>query len=338
MNWQRQAPHSWWTSYIPYSTSSLLIIIIQAVGGCTHWHRCKKRWHLKPANDRGIAIGYCLSKVFLGVLHNRLLAFVDKHQLIPNCQIGYKHGSRTSDPILTFKNLIDHYILKGKYLFACCDDYKSAFDTVWRKGLFFKLLQHGVGCNFLSTLQSVNNEVHYNVNLDFGISPTISSANAVKQGCVLSPTLFNIFLSDFPSIFDNTSDPVSLGDAHLNCMVFADDLVLLSNTAEGLQCCLDKLLTYTRRWNLKVNIDMTKVIIFNKGGHIIKRLNFWLSTEPISITQQYCYLGIIFTPSGSFNSAITNLTDKAMKAFFRLKQLNPRDNATQVNGQPTLPS
>ena len=281
----------------------------------------------KPANYHGIAVGCCLSKVFLGVLHNRLLEFVDKHKLIPNCQIGYKHGSRTSDHILTLKNLIDKYLLKGKYMFACFVDYKSAFDTVWRKGLFFKLLRHGIGCNFLSTLQSVYSEVHYNVKLDFGMSPTISSANGVKQGCVLSPTLFNLFLSDFPSIFDNTCDPVSLGDAHLNCMMFADDLVLLSTTAEGLQCCLDKLLTYTRRWNLNVNIDKTKVIIFNKGGHIIKRFNFWLGTEPVSITQQYCYLGIIFTPSGSFNSAITNLTDKAMKAFFRLKQLNPRDNA-----------
>ena len=57
---------------------------------------------------------------------------------------------------------------------------------------------------------------------------------------------------------------------------------------------VDKLLTYTRRWNLNVNIDKTKVIIFNKGGHIIKRFNFWLGTEPVSITQQYCYLGIIF--------------------------------------------
>ena len=103
----------------------------------------------KPANYRGIAVGCCLSKVFLGVLHNRLLEFVDKHKLIPNCQIGYKHGSRTSDHILTLKNLIDKYIPKGKYMFACFVDYKSAFDTMWRKGLFFKLLRHGIGCNFL---------------------------------------------------------------------------------------------------------------------------------------------------------------------------------------------
>ena len=167
--------------------------------------------------------------------------------------------------------------------------YKSAFDTVWRKGLFFKLLQRGIGNNILSTLQSVYSEVHYKVKLDFGISATISSANGVKQGCVPSPTLFILFLSDFPSIFDNTCDPVSPGDAQLNRMMFVDDLVLLSTTTtEGLpECCLDKLLTYTRRWNLKVNIDKTKIIIFNKGGHIIKHFNFWLGMEPM-ITQQYC--------------------------------------------------
>ena len=185
-----------------------------------------------------------------------------------------------------WKPLLTNTYLKVNICLYALLTYKSAFDTVWRKGLFFKLLQHRIGNNFLSTLQNVYSEVHYKVKLDLGISATISSANGVKRGCVLSPTLFILFLSDFPSIFDNTCDAVSPGDAQLNRMMFADDLVLLSTTTEGLpECCLDKLLAYTRRWNLKVNINKTKMIIFNKGGHIIKHFNFWLGMEPISITQ-----------------------------------------------------
>ena len=66
-------------------------------------------------------------------------------QIIPSNQLGYQKGCRTSDHILTLKNIIDKYILKGKQLFSCFVDFKSAFDTVWRDGMLFKLTKFGVG-------------------------------------------------------------------------------------------------------------------------------------------------------------------------------------------------
>ena len=87
------------------------------------------------ANYRGIAVGSNLAKLFCSVLHLRLSAFIECNTLIPTNQIGYKKKSRTVDHILTLKNIIDKYILKAprKYLFTCFMDFKSAFDTVWRK-------------------------------------------------------------------------------------------------------------------------------------------------------------------------------------------------------------
>ena len=280
-------------------------------------------------NYRGIAVGCCLAKLFLSVLHNRLQTFIDANDLIPNCQIGYKKGTRTSDHILTLKNIIDKYILsgRGKYLYTCFVDYKSAFDTVWRKALFYKLLSYGVGGNFLSILQNMYDEVYYCVKLDQGISEKIPSNTGVKQGCVISPTLFNMFLADFPDIFDDNCAPITLNNSKLNCLMFADDIVLMSESASGLQTCLDKLDAYTKMWHLKVNTKKTKIIIFNKGGKKIQRFHFTLASETLEIAQSYCYLGITFTSSGNFNAACSNITDRAMKAFFKLKQINPRENA-----------
>ena len=76
----------------------------------------------------------------------------------------------------------------------------------------------------------------------------------VKQGCILSPKLFNIFINDIPDIFDTNCDPVQLGTEKLNCLMYADDLILMSETKEGLQNCLNKLQEYTMKWNLKINI------------------------------------------------------------------------------------
>ena len=72
------------------------------------------------------------------------------------------------------------------------------------------------------------------------------------------------------------------------------------------------------------------VIIFNKGGHRITRHNFTLNDACLEIVQHYTYLGILFSSIGSFNQACKALYDKALKSFFKLKQLNPRNNVVMA--------
>ena len=138
--------------------------------------------------------------------------------------------------------------------------------------------------------------------------------------------LFNTFIRDLPAEFDNTCDPVNLWDTNINSLLYADDLVILSESAHGLQNCLDKLEAYCLRWNLTVNLQKTKIIIFNKGGFKFKKYHFFLENTEIEITQSYCYLGIEFAASGTFNLAVSKLKDKANKALFNLKYFNTNGN------------
>ncbi len=88
------------------------------------------------------------------------------------------------------------------------------------------------------------------------------SEKGVRQGDGLSPLLFNVFINDIDQIFDTSlSYPVSLDTTKLNCLVYADDLLLLSDTKEGLQSCLDSLELYCDSWKLKINTDKTKIMI-----------------------------------------------------------------------------
>ena len=70
--------------------------------------------------------------------------------------------------------------------------------------------------------------------------------------------------------------------------MYVDDIVLISESAKGLQNCLNKLSTYCDIWNLSVNIDKSKVIIFNKCGKVIKKDNFKYMEYVLEITQEYC--------------------------------------------------
>ena len=119
----------------------------------------------------------------------------------------------------------------------------------------YKILTMGVAGNFLNILDSMYSSVNYCIKLNGYLSNSIPSNVGVKQGCVLSPVLFNMFLSDLPDIFDSNCDPINLLSTKLSCLMFADDLILLSESAKGLQNALDQLHAYCTKWGLTVNIS-----------------------------------------------------------------------------------
>ena len=73
---------------------------------------------------------------------------------------------------------------------------------------------------------------------------TFSSLEGIGQGENLNPTFFNITINDIPTYFDPSCDPVKLTKERINCLLYADDLILLSNSTESLQNCVDKLPTF----------------------------------------------------------------------------------------------
>ena len=85
---------------------------------------------------------------------------------------------------------------------------------------------------------------------------------------------------------------------------------------------LNKLYDYCKKWKLSVNIGKTKIMIFNKGGNTVTNTPFHFGNSTSEITNEYCYLGIIFVPSGSLTKAMNTLKDKASKAFFFFKIRN----------------
>ena len=86
-----------------------------------------------------------------------------------------------------------------------------------------------------------------------------------------NPTLFYLYINDLSTLFDATCDPVNSKETQLSCLLYPDDLVLISQSGVGLQSCLDKLSDYCDQWNLTVNINKPKVMIFNKAGRKITK-------------------------------------------------------------------
>ena len=116
--------------------------------------------------------------------------------------------------------------------------------------------------------------------------------------------------------------------------MYADDIVLLSMSANGLQKSIDVFKQYTYRWGLEINPKKTKIMVFNKRR--TDSLAFWYGKNKIDIVDSYTYLGIQITPSGKFTSAEKLLYTKANKAYFSISQSLNSHNGTSVNTLCTL--
>ena len=274
-----------------------------------------------PNCFRGISIMSCLGKLFFSILNIRLINYLKTNNLNNDFQIGFAAGSRPADHMLTIKTISDKYLGSGKKVYSCFVDFKKAFDTVWRDGLLYKLLKKGIGGPFGKIIQKMYDKSFVSIKLPSGLTESFKADIGVKQGCVLSPTLFNIFINDIPETFDSTCDPVLLHDLNISCLLFADDIVLLSETKEGLQNCLERLQDYCDKWLLRVNTKKTKIMIMNKQGKLLDDMKFTLNGDTLETVKYYKYLGLMLNNSGSFTSTIDNLSNRAMKAIFKVKKV-----------------
>ena len=272
-----------------------------------------------PDNYRGIAVGSCLGKLYSYVLLNRLEKFIEKNQLVKHNQIGFMKNSQTSDHMFVLKTLVDKFVKDRKErLYVAFVDFKKAYDTINRGKLFQKLKQAQLGDLFLKSLKAMYSSVKYCIKMTNGYTDPIKSFKGLKQGCVLSPTLFNIFIDDVESIFTENCDPVRLSDKDLNHLLYADDLILISKSPEGLQNCLNHLDEYCQLWDLNVNIAKSKTMIFNSSGRVLQNHTFLYRKKELELVQSFTYLGITFSSSASFKKAYQTLGDKACKAMHPL--------------------
>ena len=272
-----------------------------------------------PNNFRGITLNNSISKLYTLLLNDRLTDFCENNKVISDNQIGFRRNFRTSDHVFTLKTLIDQAFSSEKKLYTCFVDFRKAYDTVWRDGLILKMLSNGVSNRFCDIIQAMYQNLQSSVQLPCGISMPFQSKVGLKQGCNLSPMLFNIFINGLiKKLGETDGDAPMLGEIPVGCLFYADDLVLISETKEGLQRSIDTLYEFINEWFLEVNLSKTKCLIFEKRNRDTAPGQWMIGEELIEVTKSYCYLGVVFDNTGSLVTAYKALRDKALGAMFSL--------------------
>lgn len=273
-----------------------------------------------PNNYRGITLSNSLGKLFNSIMNSRITTFLDKYDKMNMEQISFKEGHRTADHIFVIKTILSKYKKNHRSIYACFVDFRKAYDSVSIPCLLYKLHQIGVTGHMHSVIENMYSKTKLKVDVGIGLTEEFASNIGVRQGDNLSPTLFNIFINDLPDIFeaDNCS-PVTLKDSQISCLMYADDLVILSESADGLQNSLNALGGYCDKWGLTVNMTKTKVIVFNPKRK--EQTKFSINGTELECVKEIAYLGIILSQNGSFDSTKSTLYKKGLKSLFKLKNI-----------------
>ena len=129
-------------------------------------------------------------------------------------------------------------------------------------------------------------------------------STGLREGCVLSPILFNLFVNDLPASIAATKEGVQFGDSNISSLLYADDLVMIADSEQALQTLLGKVHEWCSLWSIKVNSKKSAIVHFRLRSHLLTSARFTLGELVIPISSHYIYLGIPLDDHLTFQTAM----------------------------------
>ena len=174
-----------------------------------------------------------------------------------------------------------------------------------------------MGPNMLAAIKSLYASDTLSMKVGGAAGPSLVQQNGVRQGCPLSPTLFGIFFDGLHGHLDCSLPHarLQLGSGRwVSALVYADDVILPSWTAAGLQDLLDSMYAFCLSLGLTISPSKTEVAVFNGSSS-----DTWLVGQHV-LPRSLCfkYLGIVFHESGSMTEALARLLQNGKGAAARL--------------------
>ena len=260
---------------------------------------------------RGIAVGTLPAKLYAAILDRRLSNWAEGAGIRAAGQFGFRRKRSCARAAFVLRTAIERQRANDGRLFACFVDFQKAYDTVPRHLLWVKLQRAGLHGWFLQAVQALYADVPMCVKTATGCTAPFQSLLGVKQGCPLSPNLFGMYVDDIERTMLADAAAMDLPCMHdgrpVPPLLYADDLVLLATSAEGLQKQLDALQAYSDSWGLTVNAGKTKVVAFGRrrcaASLTDAGVGFTCGNALLSIVDEFKYLGIQFHSSQAFCKA-----------------------------------
>ena len=229
-------------------------------------------------------------KLYADILNRRLRAIAEN--LIGEEQMGFRRGRSCMDAVFTLKQIIEknrEYNCETHMAFI---DWQKAFDNVLRARLWDVMLKKGYPKHLVAAIAGAYTNT--DIIVMFGNNEKtekIKINKGVRQGCPMSPTLFNIYTDEILNIWNqNVDSGIQLcNNVFLNSLLYADDTVIIFNSEDKLQYALFKLNKIGLDFGMKISPHKSKVMAFRGKWPI--RCKIVLDDQALDQARDFSYLG-----------------------------------------------
>lgn len=251
----------------------------------------------------------------LKIIQRRLQPYIERE--LPDVQAGFRKGRGTRDQIENLRWIMEKAREFQKEIFLCFIDYSKAFDCVRHTRLWNVLQQIGIPQHLIELIKNWYANQEATVKTEYGNTDWFNIGKGVRQGCILSPYLFNIYAEQIMKQADleETTAGVKIGGRNINNLRYADDTTLMAESTEDLKYLLTKLKAESLAAGLKLN--MSKTFVMTTGS--LKE--FKVDDEQIEIVEYFIFLGSRINSDGNCSPEINRRLMLGRHAMINLDKL-----------------
>ena len=241
-------------------------------------------------NYRAIALYSSMGKIVDMPISDRY----SNQLMTSNAQFAFKKCHSTSMCTALVKEVVSYYNGRNTNVYACLLDATKAFDCVRYDKLFELLLKKDIPGTVIRLLLDSYTRQYAYMRWNNCMSTPIKMENGVKQGGVLSPTLFCIYFDELLRRLRETDVGCHVGHMSYAAFGYADDLLLLSPSIHGLEILVKTSESFASEYGVTFNAKKTECICFSKNACPLQR-QVKVNGQHVKWKDKVKYLGIILT-------------------------------------------
>ncbi|CAH2265133.1 jg9285 [Pararge aegeria aegeria] len=269
------------------------------------------------SNYRLIALIPHASKILLHVPNERLKSYLSKE--IAREQAGFVKGKGTREQILIVRQIIEKSREYNKAIYICFVDFSKAFDSVKWPKLWKTLLEMGTPKHLVHLLRCLYEDGTASVKADGTLSNPFHLSAGVRQGCIISPLLFNIYTEIIMRrTLETWKDGIVIGGQRISNLRYADDTTLFATSIRHMEDFLQKMEDVSLEFGLKINRSKTKVMIVDRMNNNLPEVSKIANCE---VVQSYVYLGALVSNNGGCIDEIKRRMAISRSAMDKLQKI-----------------
>ena len=293
-----------------------------------------------PLNYRPISLLSIMYKIYATVLNNRLVKWIERTKKFEDEQAGFRPERGTSEQVFILYEVLSMRYRCKKDTYCCFIDVKKAYDSVWREGLWMRLWEEGVRGKLWRVIRNMYRSIQSVVLINDDRTEWFNVDVGVRQGCVLSPTLFNIFINRVIKEVKAMRKGVMINQIMVSILLFADDIVLITDNTEKLQDMINQIQSYSKKWRFELNKKKCECMIFKYGKKTHKAVKWYIDDEELKIVDGYKYLGVEMMSNMKWDGMkerVLTKTKKRMNIMFAMtSKISELSVQAQINIYNTL--